>query len=48
MVSLLEVIESSGYDISTKEDAIWLLSKQSEFEQLIEKAELVLEESETL
>ena len=43
-VSLLEVIEHGGYDLSTKEDAIWLLSKRSEFEELIEKAEEVLEE----
>lgn len=43
-VSLLEVIEQGGYDLSTKEDARWLLSKQSEFEELIEKAEEVLGE----
>lgn len=43
-VSLLEVIEHGGYDLSTKEDAIWLLSKRSEFEELIKKAEEVLEE----
>lgn len=43
-VSLLEVIEHGGYDLSTKEDAIWLLSKRSEFEELIKKAEAVLEE----
>jgi len=38
-VSLLEVIESGGYDLSTKDDCLWLLSKQSEFEELIEQAE---------
>ncbi len=43
-VSLLEVIESGGYNIETAEDANWLLSKQSEFEQLIEKAEETVEE----
>lgn len=42
-VSLLEVIEAAGYDISNNDDAIWLLSKQSEFEQLIEQAEKVME-----
>lgn len=42
-VSLLEVIEAGGYDLNTKEDAEWLLSKQSEFDELIEKAEEVLE-----
>lgn len=43
-VSLLEVIENGGYDLNTKEDAIWLLSKQSEFADLIEKAEELAEE----
>ena len=42
-VSLLEVIEHGGYDITTKEDALWLLSKQSEFEQLIEQAQELVE-----
>ena len=41
-VSLLEVIESAGYDITTKDDANWLLSKQNEFEELIEQAEEVV------
>jgi len=45
-VSLLEVIESGGYDITTVEDARWLVSKQSEFEQLIGEAEAVIEASE--
>lgn len=45
-VSLLEVIESGGYDITTVEDARWLVSKQSEFEQLVSEAEAVIEESE--
>jgi hypothetical protein len=43
-VSLLEVIEAGGYDLDTKEDANWLLSKQQEFEELIEQAEIVMEE----
>ena len=47
-VSLLEVIESAGYDLSTTEDANWLLSKQGEFEELINKAEEVKEEQEEL
>ena len=39
-VSLEEVIESAGYSITTsKEDAIWLLSQQDEFERLKEIAE---------
>lgn len=42
-VSLLEVIESGGYDLDTYDDAVWLLSKQREFESLIEKAEELVE-----
>lgn len=45
-VSLREVIEYGGYDIDTKEDAIWLLSKQSEFEELIENAQELIEKEE--
>ena len=37
-VSLLEVIEAGGYDLTTEEDCLWLLSKQLEFEGLIDKA----------
>ena len=47
-VSLLEVIEAGGYDLSTVEDASWLLSKQAEFEELVEGAEKLIEESEDL
>lgn len=47
-VSLLEVIEAAGYDLSTPDDANWLLSKQNEFEELIEKAELLMEETEVV
>lgn len=46
-VSLLEVIEAGGYDISIKEDANWLLSKQSEFEELVEQAEETLTNAES-
>jgi len=42
-VLLVEVIESGGYDLSTAEDANWLLSKQSEFEELIEQAQAVVD-----
>lgn len=45
-VSLLEVINHGGYDLTTVEDARWLVSKQSEFEQLVEEAEAVIEEAE--
>lgn len=47
-VSLLDVIEAGGYDLSNEEDCIWLLSKQSEFEELIEQAEERLEELEEI
>lgn len=45
-VSLAEVIEAGGFDITTPEDAEWLISKQNEFVELIEQAELVMEEAE--
>lgn len=45
-VSLQEVIEAGGYDLSTVEDANWLLSKRNEFDELIEAAEQLIEESE--
>jgi len=46
-VSLAEVISASGYDLATVEDATWFLSKQSEFAELVEFAENVIEESES-
>lgn len=45
-VSLLEILNKAEYDLTTKEDCIWLLSKQSEFAELIEQAEQKLEEIE--
>ena len=45
-ISLLEVIEAGGYDLSTIEDANWLLSKQSEFEELIEEAQELIDEAQ--
>lgn len=43
-VSLLEVIEAGGYDIENSyEDAIWLLSKQNEFAELVERANALVE-----
>lgn len=46
-VSLEEVIESAGYNITTsKEDAIWLLAQQGEFERLKEIAEETVERLE--
>lgn len=45
-VSLLEVIENAGYDLHLKEDAIWLLSKRNEFNELVEAAEELIGEAE--
>lgn len=46
-VSLLEVIEAGGYDpTNDPNDARWLLSKQTEFEELISQAEYFLEDPE--
>lgn len=46
MVSIKEVIEAGGYDLTTLEDAQWLLSQESNFDDLIEQAEELVEESE--
>lgn len=43
-VSLLEVIEAAGYDLSLKEDCVWLLSKESEFEEILEAVKERLED----
>ena len=43
-VTLLEVIEAGGYDIKTKEDAIWLLATRNEYSELIEQAEELVNE----
>lgn len=45
-VSLLEVIEAGGYDLNTLEDARWLKSKESEWEELLEKTETLINEHE--
>ena len=45
-VSLLEVIEHGGYDLSTLEDSRWLKSKSSEWDELLEKAEAMIEAHE--
>ena len=42
-VSILEVIEAGGYDLSTADDARWLLSQVNQFEELVVKAEDMLE-----
>ena len=45
-VSILEVIEAGGYDLSTIKDARWLKSQESAFAELIEKAEEMIEAEE--
>lgn len=45
-VSLLEVIEAGGYDLSTEEDARWLLLQVNQFEELVIKAEDMIEQIE--
>lgn len=45
-ISLREVIEAGGYDLTTLDDARWLVSKQTEFEELIEEAEETIERLE--
>lgn len=45
-VSLQEVIEAGGYDLTTVQDSIWLLSKQSEFEELINEANFIFDQEQ--
>ena len=45
-VSILEVIEAGGYDLSTEEDARWLLAQVNQFEELVTKAEDLIEKIE--
>ena len=44
-MSLEQVLEHGGYQVTlNKDDALWLLSKRNEFDELIEQAEELLEE----
>lgn len=45
-VSILEVIEAGGYNLSEEEDARWLLSQVNQFEELVTKAEDLIEKIE--
>lgn len=45
-VTLQEVIEHGGYDLTTLDDARWLVSKQTEFAELVEEAEETIERLE--
>lgn len=44
MVTLREILEHAGYDLSLKKDAEWLLTTQLEYMQLTELAEELLED----
>lgn len=45
MVTLSEVLEHAGYNVTTNpDDAKWLVSRVDEFEELIIKAEDLTEE----
>lgn len=49
-VSILEVIEAGGYDLSTEEDARWLLAQRNQWDELVDAAEELInkiEEAET-
>lgn len=41
--TLAQILEKAGYDLTTKQDAEWLIGREDEFEELIEKAEEVVE-----
>lgn len=45
-VSLREVIEHGGYDITTVEDANWLIGKMLEFAELVTEAQEVVDNAE--
>lgn len=45
-VSLRQALEGAGYDLTSVQDARWLVQKQQEFETLVEEAELTIEEWE--
>lgn len=45
-VSILEIIEAGGYDLTTLEDNIWLLAQVNEFEELVDKAQTMVEEEQ--
>lgn len=45
-VSLREVIEAAGYDITTLADAKWLVCQEVEFDRLLDEAEELISDSE--
>lgn len=47
-VTIREVIEAGGYDLTTVDDANWLLAQQEQFAELVEEAEDFMEEIDRL
>ena len=45
-VSLRELIEAGGFDLRTLDDAIWLKSREKEFDELLEAAEEKINKAE--
>lgn len=45
-VSILEVIEAGGYDLSLYDDNVWLLAQVKQFEELVEKAQTMIDEEQ--
>jgi len=46
-VSIREVIENGGYDLTTVEDARWLIEQEAMFDDLIDEAEELIEQAES-
>jgi hypothetical protein len=44
MTTLREVIEAAGYDLNTLEDNQWLMSVRNEFEELVSKADFMIDQ----
>ena len=44
--SIRELIEGGGFNLSTVEDAMWLLAQRVQFESLVEMAEAIVEKDE--
>ena len=44
--SIAEVIAAGGYDLTTEQDARWLVSQVNQFEELVTKAEDLIEKIE--
>ena len=45
-VSLLEVLNSAGYDFTKLEDAQWLSAQEAQWDELLEQAEELIDEAE--